>query len=38
LETARVRINDLWIDLVNLRGEIYELNSRIPNIVIGTPV
>ena len=23
LETARVKIDDLWIDLVNLRGEVY---------------
>jgi len=37
LETARVKINDLWIDLVNLRGEIYDQNSRIPTITIGTP-
>ena len=37
LETARIKINDHWIDLVNLRGEVYAENSRIPQMVIGTP-
>ena len=35
LETARVKINGLWIDLVNLRGEEYG-DSRIPEVRIGT--
>ena len=30
LETACVRIKDTWIDVVNLRGETYSQNSRIP--------
>ena len=30
LETATIRIYDLWIDFVNLRGEIYDEVSRIP--------
>ncbi|XP_022134377.1 putative CCA tRNA nucleotidyltransferase 2 isoform X2 [Momordica charantia] len=30
LETARMRIFDMWIDFVNLRCEEYSENSRIP--------
>ncbi|XP_023540068.1 putative CCA tRNA nucleotidyltransferase 2 [Cucurbita pepo subsp. pepo] len=30
LETARMRIFDIWIDFVNLRCEEYSENSRIP--------
>ena len=30
LETACVRIRDVWVDVVNLRGETYTENSRIP--------
>eukprot|EP01132_Coremiostelium_polycephalum_P005066 gene5066-6305_t len=37
LETATVRIFDVWIDFVNLRSETYTENSRIPEIKIGTP-
>jgi tRNA nucleotidyltransferase (CCA-adding enzyme) len=36
LETARVKINDIWIDFVNLRTESYS-DSRIPSISMGTP-
>ncbi|EGC32133.1 hypothetical protein DICPUDRAFT_38806 [Dictyostelium purpureum] len=38
LETATVKIFDLWIDFVNLRSETYTDNSRIPEIKIGTPL
>lgn len=37
LETATIQVFDSWIDFVNLRGEEYGEDSRIPNIVIGTP-
>eukprot|EP01133_Synstelium_polycarpum_P006391 gene6391-7408_t len=37
LETATVKIFDMWIDFVNLRSETYTDNSRIPEIRIGTP-
>lgn len=30
LETACVKIKDMWIDVVNLRGETYTENSRVP--------
>ncbi|OMO88926.1 hypothetical protein CCACVL1_08108 [Corchorus capsularis] len=30
LQTARMRLFDLWIDFVNLRSEDYSENSRIP--------
>ncbi|KAI6691226.1 hypothetical protein NL676_028054, partial [Syzygium grande] len=30
LETARMRLYDIWIDFVNLRSEKYSENSRIP--------
>lgn len=33
LETARMRIFDIWIDFVNLRCEEYSENSRIPTKV-----
>jgi tRNA nucleotidyltransferase (CCA-adding enzyme) len=35
LETATIEIMGNWIDVVNLRGEIYEEGSRIPKIVIN---
>ncbi|KAL6062932.1 Polynucleotide adenylyltransferase family protein [Balamuthia mandrillaris] len=38
LETATMRIFDVWIDLVNLRSESYAADSRIPDHTqIGTP-
>mmetsp|Transcript_10270 Transcript_10270/g.18967 ORF Transcript_10270/g.18967 Transcript_10270/m.18967 type:complete len:635 (-) Transcript_10270:191-2095(-) len=37
LETARMKIYDLWIDLVNLRSETYAEDSRIPEMALGTP-
>ena len=37
LETATIRVEDQWIDLVNLRSEKYTENSRVPEIEIGTP-
>ena len=33
LKTATVKINDLMIDIVNLRSEKYTEDSRIPTIV-----
>ncbi|KAG9441209.1 hypothetical protein H6P81_017063 [Aristolochia fimbriata] len=36
LETARMRIYDMWIDFVNLRSETYVENSRIPTMKFGT--
>lgn len=33
LETATIKIKGQWIDFVNLRGEEYTKNSRIPEIV-----
>jgi Poly A polymerase head domain len=39
LETARMRVNDIWIDLVNLRSESYAEGSRIPSAIeFGTPL
>jgi hypothetical protein len=38
LETARMKVNDLWIDLVNLRSETYAEDSRIPEMEFGTPL
>lgn len=35
LETARVRIRGVWIDLVNLRSEEYAEESRIPTMAFG---
>jgi tRNA nucleotidyltransferase/poly(A) polymerase len=37
LETARMRVRGLWIDLVNLRSEEYAHHSRIPTMEFGTP-
>jgi hypothetical protein len=37
LETARMKITDIWIDLVNLRSETYTQDSRIPTMEFGTP-
>eukprot|EP00578_Thalassiosira_sp_NH16_P023731 CAMPEP_0181085772 /NCGR_PEP_ID=MMETSP1071-20121207/5401_1 /TAXON_ID=35127 /ORGANISM="Thalassiosira sp., Strain NH16" /LENGTH=764 /DNA_ID=CAMNT_0023167583 /DNA_START=122 /DNA_END=2416 /DNA_ORIENTATION=+ len=37
LETATMRINNYWIDFVNLRAEEYSRDSRIPELMrIGT--
>ncbi|KAK9291407.1 hypothetical protein L1049_019354 [Liquidambar formosana] len=36
LETARMRLSDIWIDFVNLRSEDYCENSRIPTMRFGT--
>ncbi|KAM7515278.1 hypothetical protein LguiA_004861 [Lonicera macranthoides] len=36
LETARMRLLDIWIDFVNLRSEDYCENSRIPTMRFGT--
>lgn len=37
LETARMKVNSMWIDLVNLRSETYADGSRIPKMEFGTP-
>lgn len=37
LETARMKVQDMWIDLVNLRSESYAAGSRIPTIEFGSP-
>ncbi|GIL45308.1 hypothetical protein Vafri_2575 [Volvox africanus] len=37
LETARMKIGEMWIDLVNLRSETYAADSRIPTMTFGTP-
>ncbi|KAG2501328.1 hypothetical protein HYH03_001120 [Edaphochlamys debaryana] len=37
LETARMKIGEVWIDLVNLRSETYAADSRIPSMTFGTP-
>ena len=37
LDTARLRVLGLEIDLVNLRSESYTEDSRIPTITFGTP-
>ncbi len=37
LETARMKVNNMWIDLVNLRSESYADGSRIPKMEFGTP-
>lgn len=37
LETATMRVMDVFLDLVNLRTETYSHDSRIPNVEIGTP-
>ncbi|XP_042032912.1 tRNA nucleotidyltransferase cca2-like [Salvia splendens] len=36
LETARMRLFDVWIDFVNLRAEDYSENSRIPTMRFGS--
>ncbi|XP_073023389.1 tRNA nucleotidyltransferase cca2-like isoform X1 [Primulina eburnea] len=36
LETARMRLFDVWIDFVNLRSEEYTNNSRIPTMEFGS--
>lgn len=38
LETATVHIDNLSVDFVNLRSEVYSSNSRIPEIQFGTPL
>ncbi len=38
LETAVVKVNGIFIDLVNLRSEEYGEDSRVPIIKIGTPL
>jgi hypothetical protein len=35
LETAKIQIMDMWIDVVNLRGETYDPDSRIPKMVLN---
>lgn len=37
LETATIRVEGQWIDLVNLRHEHYTEKSRVPTVEIGTP-
>ena len=37
LETATIRVGDVFIDLVNLRCETYSEDSRVPQVDIGTP-
>ena len=37
LETATIQLFNSWIDFVNLRGEEYGEDSRIPTVTIGTP-
>ena len=38
LETAVIKVNGVFIDLVNLRNEEYAADSRVPVIKIGTPL
>lgn len=38
LETATMRVQDFWIDFVNLRAEEYDADSRIPRTTFGTPL
>lgn len=38
LETATMRVLDVWLDMVNLRTETYSHDSRIPDVAIGTPL
>ena len=33
LETAKIKINNHWVDFVNLRGEVYDEKTRIPIMV-----
>lgn len=38
LETARMKVDDVELDLVNLRSETYaDQTSRIPTMEFGTP-
>jgi tRNA nucleotidyltransferase/poly(A) polymerase len=37
LETAVIKVQNQFIDLVNLRSEEYGEESRVPEIKIGTP-
>eukprot|EP00752_Nemacystus_decipiens_P004071 g3726.t1 len=37
LETARMKVKGVWVDLVNLRTEVYRSDSRIPEASLGTP-
>ena len=37
LETATIKVEGVFIDLVNLRSEKYTEDSRVPVIEIGTP-
>lgn len=37
LETAVIKVQGVFIDLVNLRSEEYGADSRVPVIEIGTP-
>ena len=37
LETATMKIADHFVDFVNLRTESYSVDSRVPNIGLGTP-
>ena len=38
LETATMRMMDMSIDFVNMRAEEYDVDSRIPHAVFGTPL
>jgi len=37
LETARMKVCGVWLDLVNLRSETYAEGSRIPEMQFGSP-
>jgi len=37
LETATMRVFDMWVDLVNLREESYSEHSRIPSKMVVLP-
>jgi tRNA nucleotidyltransferase (CCA-adding enzyme) len=37
LETATIKIDDVAVDLVNLRSETYTETSRVPIVQMGTP-
>jgi len=37
LETATIKVDGMFVDLVNLRSEKYTEDSRVPVIEIGTP-
>ena len=38
LETATMKVRDVWLDFVNLRSESYAYESRIPTMSFGTPL